>query len=229
MIEDPSDRLGLKEERKRGNDHPSSTRWQSHDLGNPTDTKDLEEEGGRGGEGGEEGKRHTSDGALKNWCSRVGSTPDIQRRRRRDGAGEERGNAGKKSRRMSVVKHDDWRSAAPFFEVVAAKLQGPSPGPETLAWPSNYHYGGSPFRARCLLPGTKLLGRGPARRAPFTYVLLASLFSRPPPCIYPPVLPRPVDRPTKYLLLPLLVPFDPAFINIFVRTLSRKWLRSHTA
>lgn len=68
---------------------------------------------------------------------------------------------------MLVVKHDDWRSAAPFFEVVAAKLQGPSPGPETLAWPPNYHYGGSPFRTRCPLSGTKLLGRGPARRAPF--------------------------------------------------------------
>lgn len=81
------------------------------------------------------------------------------------------------------MKHDDWRSAAPFFEVVAAKLQGPSPGPETLAWPPNYHYGGSPFRARCPLPGTKLLGRGPARRAPF-YLLLSSsplyISSRPP-------------------------------------------------
>lgn len=108
-----------------------------------------------------------------------------------------------------MVKHDDWRSAAPFFEVVAAKLQGPSPGPETLAWPPNYHYGGSPFRARCPLPGTKLLGRGPARRAPLTYLLSASFFSRPPPCIYPPVPSPPswpVDRPTKYLLLPLCSP-----------------------
>lgn len=56
-----------------------------------------------------------------------------------------------------------------FFEVVAAKLQGPSPGPETLAWPPNYHYGGSPFRTRCPLPGTKLLGRGPVRKAPFAF------------------------------------------------------------
>lgn len=95
-----------------------------------------------------------------------------------------------------MVKQDDWRSAAPFFEVVAAKLQGPSPGPETLAWPPNYHYGGSPFRARCPLPGTKLLGRGPARRAPFYLLLTASLFSRPP------VLPRPGRSTHKYLLLP---------------------------
>lgn len=85
--------------------------------------------------------------------------------------------------RLSVVKHDDWRSAAPFFEVVAAKLQGPSPGPETLAWPPNYHYGGSPFRARGPLPGTKLLGRGPAR-SPLYLLLLLPLpphrSSRPP-------------------------------------------------
>lgn len=78
------------------------------------------------------------------------------------------GGEGRAGERSSVVKHDDWRSAAPFFEVVAAKLQGPLPGPETLAWPPNYHYGGSPFRARGPLPGTKLLGRGP-RVAPFTF------------------------------------------------------------
>lgn len=112
------------------------------------------------------------------------------RRRRGDGEGGERGGGGCGGREAdgtSVVKHDDWRSAAPFFEVVAAKLQGPSPGPETLAWPPNYHYGGSPFRARCPLPGTKLLGRGPARRAPFYLLLPASLFfPRPPPCGYPP-------------------------------------------
>lgn len=125
---------------------------------------------------------------------------------------------GKEADGTSVVKHDDWRSAAPFFEVVAAKLQGPSPGPETLAWPPNYHYRGSPFRARCPLPGTKLLGRGPARRAPFYLLLLpASLFSRPPPYVYPPVLPRLVDRPTNIFFSLYQFPsIRPAFINIFV-------------
>lgn len=81
---------------------------------------------------------------------------------------------GRQDWRVDVVKHDDWRSAAPFFEVVAAKLQGPSPGPETLAWPPNYHYGGSPFRARGPLLGTKLLGRGPARRSPLYLLLLST-------------------------------------------------------
>lgn len=93
-----------------------------------------------------------------------------------------------------MVKHDDWRSAAPFFEVVAAKLQGPSPGPETLAWPPNYHYGGSPFRTRCPLPGTKLLGRGPARRVPLPPPLGIVLLSSSPLCISsrPPTV-RPID------------------------------------
>ena len=134
----------------------------------------------------------------------------------------------KRSRRTSVVKHDDWRSAAPFFEVVAAKLQGPSPGPETLAWPPNYHYGGSPFRTRCPLPGTKLLGRGPARRAPFTSSSRHRSSFIPPSCIHPPVLPRPVvDRPTNiFFSLYQFLSIRPTFINIFVRAPPRKRLRS---
>lgn len=137
---------------------------------------------------------------------------------------------GRAGERSSVVKHDDWRSAAPFFEVVAAKLQGPSPGPETLAWPPNYHYGGSPFRARGPLPGTKLLGRGPAR-SPLYLLLLLLLLPHRSSLVLPPVRasprPRSIDpqissSPSTGFL------HDPrrAFINIFVRAPPWKRFRS---
>nr|KAF7387659.1 hypothetical protein H0235_018381 [Vespula pensylvanica] len=45
------------------------------------------------------------------------------------------------------------------FRGRAAKLQGPSRRPETLAWPPNYHYGGSPF-GHGTSSGTKLHSRG---------------------------------------------------------------------
>lgn len=87
------------------------------------------------------------------------------------------------------------------------QLQGPSPGPETLAWPPNYHYGGSPFRARGPLLGTKLLGRGPARRSPLYLLLLPASFFSPSFLLY--ILLFSLGRSThKYLLLPLSVSFD---------------------
>lgn len=122
-----------------------------------------------------------------------------------------------------MVKHDDWRSAAPFFEVVAAKLQGPSLGPETLAWPPNYHYGGSPFRARSPLLGTKLLGRGPVR-SPSLYPPLG-IFSHPPLCVSC----RPLSRSCSIVaqmpfsfFFPVLSSIRPAFINIFVARLATR-------
>lgn len=126
-----------------------------------------------------------------------------------------------------MVKHDDWRSAAPFFEVVAAKLQGPSPGPETLAWPPNYHYGGSPFRARSPLLGTKLLGRGPMRSPSLYPPLGISSHSR--------VSCRPLSRSCSivaqisfsfFLFFYQFSSIRPAFINIFVRASLRKRLCS---
>lgn len=125
-----------------------------------------------------------------------------------------------------MVKHDDWRSAAPFFEVVAAKLQGPSPRPETLAWPPNYHYGGSPFRARGPLLGTKLLGRGPAR-SPFNFLaylhlllllllLTASLLSDASSCALTLFLSS-GQSTHEYLLRPLPVLFDPANVYQYFR------------
>lgn len=128
-----------------------------------------------------------------------------------------------------MVKHDDWRSAAPFFEVVAAKLQGPSPGPETLAWPPNYHYGGSPFRTRGPLLDTKLLGRGPARRSPFYLLLLllpaslSFLFVLSLIYMYVSSCSPSVDRPTNIFFYLYRFPsIRSAFINIFVRALLRK-------
>lgn len=119
-----------------------------------------------------------------------------------------------------MVKHDDWRSAAPFFEVVAAKLQGPSPGPETLAWPPNYHYGGSPFRARGPLLGTKLLGRGPTRRSPLTSFFSSQHHSFLRSSSYISSCSLSLDRLTNIFFCLYRFPsIRPAFINIFVRVL----------
>jgi len=92
---------------------------------------------------------------------------------------------------------------------VAAKLQGPSPGPETLAWPPNYHYGGSPFRTRGPLPGTKLLGRGPARSPLYLLPLpprRSSLLLLP--------LPPPLDRSTNIFFSPDRFPPPPTVPSV---------------
>lgn len=93
---------------------------------------------------------------------------------------EDRGGSGRRAGASDIggreepkvmVKHDDWRSV--FFEIRAAKLQGPSRRPETLAWPPNYHYGGSPF-GRKASSGTKLRSRGPAWKPPLTSSCISS-------------------------------------------------------
>jgi len=215
MIEDPSDQPGLREEGEKGNDRPSGTRWQSHDLGNPTDAKGLEEEGGRGGG---EWKRHTSDGALKNWCSRVGSTPDIQRRKRRDGKGEReremRGRGAGGRRWWNTMTGDP---PLLFSRSWRRNFKDPHRGQKHSLGPLIITTGVSLFGRDALSRVQNCSAGVPRAKPPLPPPLGIAPLSSFPLYILPSSHDR-VDRPTNIFFSLYQFPsIRPTFINIFVR------------
>lgn len=177
--------------------------------------KDLK----RGGEK-REGERHTSDGTLKNWCSRVGSTPDICRRRLCC--------KGEKRREARLAGRRRWWNT----------MTGDPPLLFSRSWRQNFkdpHWGqkhslgpliittGVPLFGRGALFWVQNCSAGVPRRSPLYLLLLLSAFSSLRSSSYIFSCSPSVDRSTNiFFYLYRFSSIRPAFINIFVRVLPRK-------